>query len=278
MKLKKTIGISILGAGIFFSGMIFGHKKEETLQFFEEYAKKTLTVKELSDLVSTFQSQYLSSKLDDSADATSKEKNQFVYEKTQEEKASNTKHEHGKSYQSRQEELFNNLYNLKPDTKFFVYIRKDLNSLQLYKVQNDQLILDFETNTTDGFGQGQKKEEGDRKTPEGVYKIQTISMLSNSSYSNSELYGSAKILIDYPSKNDVQKNRTGCGILLCGTGLEARIQAIDNKKDVTNGSVVLKNQDIASLANKIADYEKNTLIIIEDSARPLNYDDYKVNF
>ena len=176
------------------------------------------------------------------------------------------------------EELFGNINYLAPNTQFIMHIEKESNKLNLYQKQGDMLRHVYNCPTTDGSGgKGPKEQEWDRKTPEGVYHVTKTESVLDTNYVIKPLFGDGKILIDYPSTNDLNKGRTGKGILICGTGLEKRVTAIQSGEDATYSSVVLNNNSIVDIMQKINGYEDRTLIVIESNKRPLQLSDYRGN-
>jgi len=92
----------------------------------------------------------------------------------------------------------------------------------------------------EGYG---KSEEGDKRTPIGVYRI--TSFLSEAQLD--DFYGSGAYPIDYPNALDKRLNRTGHGIWLHGLP-----QGVDSRppRD-SDGCVVINNADLDALAGQI---------------------------
>ncbi len=174
-------------------------------------------------------------------------------------------------------ELIDNLYSLDPQTKHFVYIRKDLNTMRLYTVAGSKILFGYAAKTTDGLNSGPREKQGDKKTPEGVYRI-SWSEISSPEKSLDQMFGSAKLILNYPSAADRKKGRTGEGIVVCGTDIDSRKKAISNGYDCTNGSIATSNNAIEDLMHRISGNYGKTLVIIEDAARPLKKKDYEGNF
>ena len=150
------------------------------------------------------------------------------------------------------------LIQLSDDQKYVIAI--DLEESRLYLFQNRKgepyLINDFYISIgKNGIG---KYQEGDQKTPTGVYFIKNF-------ISPDELpdfYGDGAFPIDYPNPLDKRNNRDGYGIWLHGTPLGTYSRP---PRD-SNGCVVLTNQDLRALQPYIS-IGKTPVIL----ARKLNW-------
>jgi len=121
-------------------------------------------------------------------------------------------------------------------------IAVDLNASRLYLFQNQEgipyLINDFYV-TIGKNGTG-KFEEGDQKTPTGVYFVTGFIEPEELP----DLYGDGAFPINYPNAWDVRHDRTGSGIWLHGTPSNTYSRP---PRD-SNGCVILSNQDLNALA------------------------------
>lgn len=121
-------------------------------------------------------------------------------------------------------------------------ITVDLHASRLYLFQNHKgvprLISDFYVSIgKNGIG---KYEEGDQKTPIGVYFVEDFidpEVLP-------DFYGDGAFPIDYPNVWDRRHNRTGYGIWLHGTPTDT----YSRPPRASNGCVILSNQDLNTLA------------------------------
>jgi len=85
----------------------------------------------------------------------------------------------------------------------------------------------------------EKKSEGDKRTPLGIYYI-----TSNLNADNlPDLYGVGALPINYPNALDLQRGKTGSGIWLHGTPREQFVRA----PQASDGCVVLSNPDLERL-------------------------------
>ncbi|MGZ6479850.1 MAG: L,D-transpeptidase family protein [Bdellovibrionales bacterium] len=104
-----------------------------------------------------------------------------------------------------------------------------------------------------GAKPGDKQREGDLKTPEGIYFIQ--SSLDGNKV-DPEKYGEKIFTLDYPNSFDKLEKKTGKGIWL---------HAIPDKKSLQRGShgcVVVRNKSIEDLA-KYIELKRTPLIVTE---------------
>ena len=152
-----------------------------------------------------------------------------------------------------------------PGIKYFVYVDKDDNKTRLYQTGSSTRDLQkvFEFESSDATVLGPKLKEGDAKTPEGVYGI------TKYWHGGNPFYGAAAICLDYPNSTDKKNRRTGSGIMICGTNDKRKEDSIRAGFDCSNGGVILLNKDMLALYRHIAPYVEKTIVIIEDSNRPL---------
>lgn len=137
----------------------------------------------------------------------------------------------------------------------------DLHASRLYLYENidgiPRLVRDFYA-TIGKNGTG-KYEEGDQKTPVGVYFV--------TGFINPEdlpdLYGDGAFPIDYPNIWDRRHGRTGYGIWLHGTPSNT----FSRPPRDSDGCVILSNGDLQLLAPYI---RENTPVILTDEIRWLD--------
>ncbi|MCX6707213.1 MAG: L,D-transpeptidase family protein [Candidatus Woesearchaeota archaeon] len=155
---------------------------------------------------------------------------------------------------------------LDPNIEYIVYIQKNAGITSLYEVNSGTVSSRpvNSWNSIDGKGgNGPKEQDGDFKTPEGIYRIRAMKWIKT----NEPMFGPVAIQIDYPNGIDQNLGRTGGqagnSILICGTYLDERLNALNNGQDVTNGSIVLKPDDAIQLANTIESRINKTVVVIE---------------
>ncbi len=113
-----------------------------------------------------------------------------------------------------------------------------------------------------GKTRGNKKSQGDLKTPEGIYGFVNF-MDHNDLYSkynkDAYQYGSGAFVLNYPNKFDRLNNKSGGGIWLHSTNDESRItKGLDSK-----GCVVVTNKHLKEISQHIS-LGKTPIIIVQD--------------
>ena len=142
-------------------------------------------------------------------------------------------------------------FGLYPKEKYLILASKKTKQINIYNVHNDIKHID-KIDALFGKVQGDKKIEGDLKTPIGVYDF--ISKLSKDTKLE-ERYGPLAFTSSYP--NLIDKNifkKTGYGIWLHGKPLDNT-----NKID-TKGCISIDNARLID-TNKNIDYKKTVLVI-----------------
>ncbi|MBW1708934.1 MAG: L,D-transpeptidase family protein [Deltaproteobacteria bacterium] len=130
-------------------------------------------------------------------------------------------------------------------------VEKATQRLFLYEIKNGQYFLKSSFSISTGEKNGDKKKEGDVRTPEGFY-------IFNNKFIKKELadiYGILAYPMDYPNFWDRRLGKNGKGIWMHGTN--RKLKPWDS-----NGCVALNNIDILTLEGFIRLYE--TPIIIYD--------------
>lgn len=102
-----------------------------------------------------------------------------------------------------------------------------------------ELVLLFETYVSVGTQGVGKRNEGDLRTPVGVYSIQR--MISGPTLP--DFYGPGALVLNYPNEVDQMLNRTGSGIWLHGTPSEQ----YSRPPLSTEGCVVLSNPELKKI-------------------------------
>ncbi len=129
---------------------------------------------------------------------------------------------------------------------------KTKSQLSLYK-KNDKnkYILQKKYNAFTGKEQGDKKHEGDLKTPVGVYNIvQKLTKVDS-------FYGPMAFVTSYPNLYDKYQNKTGKGIWIHGLPIHK------DRDNYTKGCIAINNQNLKCLNNDI-DINQTVLIINEN--------------
>lgn len=120
-----------------------------------------------------------------------------------------------------------------------IVVDTDKSRLYLYKNNGDRLSYVADYYVTIGKNGVDKKTEGDKRTPIGVYfaKQKLTQPLA-------DMYGDGAYPLNYPNQWDAQHNRTGSGIWLHGTPSDT----YSRPPRASDGCIVLTNQDLKTLA------------------------------
>jgi murein L,D-transpeptidase YafK len=125
--------------------------------------------------------------------------------------------------------------------------------LSLYKKDKDgnfHLLKNYSAFT--GKNQGDKLQEGDLRTPVGVYDlVKKITKVDS-------FYGPMAFVTSYPNLYDRYKNKTGQGIWIHGLPIK------EERDTFTKGCIAINNKNIKCLDKNI-DIQKTALIINENS-------------
>lgn len=134
-----------------------------------------------------------------------------------------------------------------------VIVEKETQTLLLFRRVASGFELEKSYACSTGAKEGEKSEQGDHKTPEGIYLFKKI--LPGSQLS--AIYGKMAITLDYPNPFDKLEGKGGDGIWLHATNETIR-PYLPNK---TRGCVVVSNADIEELSKLIA-LDQTPLIIV----------------
>lgn len=147
-----------------------------------------------------------------------------------------------------------------PDVDFLLWVNKEDYSLKIVDVKNKLILKRYKM--AYGKKDGDKNKEGDMKTPEGVYKITKIfSKKGLERYygkNNVKKYGEGAIVLNYPNKDDKSKGKTGSGIWIHGVEKNERV----NKRRVSKGCVVVKNEDFLEIKNFLDKNSKKSVRVV----------------
>jgi len=145
---------------------------------------------------------------------------------------------------------------------YILLVEKSTHKLYLLKYEHNTrtLINTFQCKT--GKNRGDKQEEGDHKTPEGIFffvnKYNRKQISSIVGKENAYLYGEMAYVIDFPNDIDRFYKKNGSGIWLHGTDESF----VDTPSYDTRGCVVTTNETITILS-KYIELKKTPLIIVD---------------
>ncbi len=129
--------------------------------------------------------------------------------------------------------------------KFYsvVLVDKATSAIELARLEEGEYVTLKTIHATLGKVKGDKQEEGDLKTPEGIYTFTSIKRPP----SLPRKYGAMAIVLNYPNDYDRIAGRTGHGIWLHATDEPARL----NENYDSEGCVVCQDAEVLELAKSI---------------------------
>ena len=147
------------------------------------------------------------------------------------------------------------------DSPYALIVDKTEQLLYLYTIDGEPKRIEaFHCST--GRNNGNKRESGDLRTPEGIYYFSEIK-------EDGELlpkYGVRAFVLNYPNRFDKIENRDGFGIWLHATNEPDRVNLPYDSK----GCIIVTNDDILQLSEYI--YIDRTPIIVEDKVSYISSD------
>lgn len=135
--------------------------------------------------------------------------------------------------------------------KYLILTQKARKEISLFEVNKSNYSLLLTDNVIVGEKDGDKQEEGDLRTPIGVYD------LTNKLTKVDEFYGPLALVTSYPNTFDKVRNKNGSGIWIHGMPLN------ENRENYTKGCIALENPKLKELDENI-DYDKSVLLISEN--------------
>ncbi len=151
------------------------------------------------------------------------------------------------------ERIPDNLIALDPGeggTAYALVVEKATQTLYLY-AYHDGFRLVMDTDCATGKADGPKRVSGDAKTPEGIYFF----IDEHEDWELSPIYGIKAFPTDYPNLLDRLSGLTGSAIWLHGTNVVLEPRS-------SNGCIVLENEVLARLADRITLY-RTPLVVVE---------------
>ncbi len=145
--------------------------------------------------------------------------------------------------------------------KYVLVCEKNLNNLKVYEKDMDQFKKLFENNhILLGKNDGDKKVEGDHKTPTGTYDL-TKKLEQLDPY-----YGPLAMVTSYPNLYDKIQNKNGSGIWIHG------VPENETREEFTRGCIALDNDQIKKIDNQIK-LDESVLMISEDNMQNVSKED-----
>jgi len=142
-----------------------------------------------------------------------------------------------------------------------IITEKDEKNMKLYDTKTK--LESFHLNVFTGEVDGDKKVEGDLKTPIGAYKLKRrITTVA-------PFYGPMAITTNYPNNYDRSQGKTGHGIWIHGLPLN------QERDDFTQGCIAIDNEQIVNL-DKTIDIKKSILVVSENKLDKVSKDDISI--
>jgi murein L,D-transpeptidase YafK len=121
-----------------------------------------------------------------------------------------------------------------------ILVDKATNTLELTDLQGGEYLPLKKFHTTLGKVKGDKIQEGDLKTPEGIYTFNALLKPPGLA----KKFGKMAFYVNYPNDFDRIAGRTGYGIMLHATDTPDRL----NENYDSEGCVVCNNEELAEMA------------------------------
>ena len=137
---------------------------------------------------------------------------------------------------------------------------KNKKELFVYQNSNFKLTQTLKTSILVGKHKGDKRSEGDHKTPNGAY-IFTKKLTKLDPF-----YGPLALVTSYPSTYDKLQNNSGHGIWIHGFPLDGK------RDDYTKGCIALNNTTLKTLSKDI-DYKNSILLIAPNNIKQITKND-----
>lgn len=145
--------------------------------------------------------------------------------------------------------------------RYVMICQKDLKDIKLYDTKSKSQL--FNSSVFVGKASGDKKVEGDLKTPIGAYDLtKRITKVD-------PFYGPLALTTNYPNIYDKSQGKTGHGIWIHGLPLN------QERDDFTQGCIALDNTKIKKLDNKI-NISNSVLVISEKKLSTVSKDDMSI--
>ena len=145
--------------------------------------------------------------------------------------------------------------------RYVVICQKELKDIVLYDTQKKENL--FSSSVFVGKVDGDKKVEGDLKTPIGAYD------LTQRLTSVDPFYGPLALTTNYPNLYDKVNGKTGHGIWIHG------LPQNEERDDFTQGCIALDNTKIQKLDNSI-NIENSVLVISENKLQEVSKEDISI--
>jgi len=161
-------------------------------------------------------------------------------------------------YNLKDKEVINGYYE---SIQYLMICQKDLKDIKLYDTKSKSQL--FNSDVFVGKASGDKKVEGDLKTPIGAYKL--TRRITNVD----PFYGPLALSTNYPNLYDKSQGKTGHGIWIHGLPLN------QERDDFTQGCIALDNTKMKNL-DKTINIKNSVLVISEKKLNTVTKDDMSI--
>ena len=144
-----------------------------------------------------------------------------------------------------------------------ILVEKKSHTLFIYENRDSYPILIKSHHIATGKFSGDKKIQGDKKTPEGTYTIREFipsQQLLETYGKKGEIYGAGAFTLNYPNPIDRIYKKTGSGIWLHSTNDNSRISAGTDSR----GCLVTTDENLMAISHFV-ELNKTPIIIIQNN-------------
>lgn len=149
--------------------------------------------------------------------------------------------------------------------QYLIITQKDQKRLRLYKKEDNKFEKVLDNQIIVGEKEGDKKVEGDKKTPEGAYDLTSkITKLDS-------FYGPLALVTSYPNNFDKAQKKNGHGIWIHGMPLNS------DREEYTKGCIALDNPKLEALDKNI-NFNKSVVLISQNDIKNVSKDELSTIF
>ena len=161
-------------------------------------------------------------------------------------------------------------YIVSDSDKLVLIAEKNIGKLHLFQGVNYLYSYPM----TSGLNRGDKRVEGDKKTPLGVYLIEKYfdELSLKSAYKDrASLYGVGALTLNYPNPIDKKTGKTGSSIWIHGTSTPERVKDLQSSQ----GCVVVNNETFSEIFSLYK--QKQMVLVIVDDLEWVSKESYQEN-
>lgn len=147
--------------------------------------------------------------------------------------------------------------------KYLLVAQKETKEISIFKLDRKKNNLILRDSVIVGEKAGDKRDEGDLKTPTGAYELtEKLTQLD-------QFYGPLALVTNYPNTFDKIQNKKGHGIWIHGMPLN------ESREDFTKGCIALDNPKLQELDKNI-EFNKSILVISDDNLKKVSKEDISI--